>query len=358
MMEIQGIQASNTGAWENIMLKTENCSSEQMPKVAIVILNWNAWAVTEKALDSINCLRYPNHEVILVDNGSSCPQPVNFKDRFPNLIFVQTGVNLGYTGGNNAGIKVALKRHASYVLVLNNDVLVRDPDLLSKLVSASRNTPSAGIFAPQVVQYNRDGKKIPDRYHGRAQTFLRLLKVTNSSSNLIPHEGAHPYLMAASDQPQHLRCLDNDVLPVTYVCGCAMFITRLFLDRVGFFDERLFMYDDEYDLCLRGMDAGFQIQLVNSTSVSRLNVCSQNDMPSYRTYLFGRNRFLLAKKRNRTLHSAILLCLHLISSSKLAITLLQYGSWHQFAALIRGVRDGILCRWGMTPLLNTLLKPL
>src|SRR5688572_12881755 len=98
-----------------------------MPQVAIIVLNWNAWAVTEKALESLNCLRYPNHEVILVDNGSSCPKPADFLDKFPNLIFVQTGANLGYTGGNNAGIRVALKRHASYVLILNNDVLVKDP---------------------------------------------------------------------------------------------------------------------------------------------------------------------------------------------------------------------------------------
>jgi len=338
------------------MLNTENCPGE-MPQVAIIVLNWNAWAVTEKALESINCLRYPNHEVILVDNGSSCLQPEDFLDKFPNLIFVQTGANLGYTGGNNAGIKVALKRHASYVLILNNDVLVKDPDLLSKLVSASHDTPSAGIFAPQVVQYNRDGMKIPDRYYGRAQTLLGLLKGTNSSSDLSSHEGAHPYFLAVSDQDQHIQCLNNDVATVTQVCGCAMFITRPFLERVGFFDERLFMYDDEYDLCLRGIDAGFKIQQVKSTSVTRLNVCSQHDMPGYRTYLFGRNRFLLAKKRTRSLHSALFLCLHLISSSKLAITLLRYGSWHEFTSLINGVRDGILCRWGMTPLLNTLLKP-
>jgi GT2 family glycosyltransferase len=338
------------------VLNTENCQGE-MPQVAIIVLNWNAWAVTEKALESLNCLRYPNHEVILVDNGSSCPKSADFLDKFPNLIFVQTGANLGYTGGNNAGIRVALKRHASYVLILNNDVLVKDPDLLSKLVSASHDTPSAGIFAPQVIQYNRDGMKIPDRYYGRAQTLLGLLKGTRSSSDLSPHEeGAHPHFMAVSDQDQHIQCLNNDVATVTQVCGCAMFITRSFLERVGFFDERLFMYDDEYDLCLRGIDAGFKIQQVKSTSVTRLNVCSQHDMPGYRTYLFGRNRFLLAKKRTRPLHSALFLCLHLISSSKLAITLLRYGSWHEFTSLINGVRDGILCRWGMTPLLNTLLK--
>jgi len=337
------------------MLNTENCPGE-MPQVAVIVLNWNAWTVTEKALDSINCLRYPNYEVILVDNGSSCPQPAGFKYKFPNLIFIQTGANLGYTGGNNAGIKIALQRHASYVLILNNDVLVRDPDLLSKLVSASHKTPSAGIFAPQVVQYNRDGMKIRDRYDGRAQTLLSLLKGTNKSSNVSSHEDTRENVMSVTDRSQHTQCLDNDVAAVTQVCGCAMLISRTFLERVGIFDERLFMYDDEYDLCLRGMDAGFQIQQVNSTSVSRLNVCSQHDMPSYRTYLYGRNRFLLAKKRTRSLHSAVFLCLHLISSSKLAITLLRYGSWHELTSLVSGVRDGILSRWGMTPFLCTLLK--
>jgi GT2 family glycosyltransferase len=354
-MQIDEIPASKTGSWKSTMLNGDNWHAN-MPQVAVIVLNWNSWAVTEEALKSINCLRYPNREVILVDNGSSCPQPAGFKQKFPNLIFVQTGANLGYTGGNNAGIRVALQRHANYVLILNNDVLIRDPDLLSKLISASRDAPAAGIFAPQVVQYNRDGMKIRDRYHGRAQTLLSLLKGSNGSSNFGLRDDKHSNFLALSNRPQHTQWLNNDVASVTQVCGCAMLITRAFFDRVGFFDERLFMYDDEYDLCLRGIDAGFLILQVNSTSVSRLNVCSQSHMPSYRTYLFGRNRLLLAKKRPRSLHTTIFICLHLVSSSKLAITLLRYGRWHELISLISGVRDGILCRWGITQLLRTLLN--
>src|SRR5262245_33844723 len=109
-MEIQEIRASRT----NPTLDSKSCLTT-MPQVAVIVLNWNAWALTEKALDSISRLRYPNHEIILVDNGSSSPPPSEFKKTFPNIIFIQTGANLGYTGGNNAGIRVALQRHANYV---------------------------------------------------------------------------------------------------------------------------------------------------------------------------------------------------------------------------------------------------
>ena len=330
---------------------------EEAPQVAIVVLNWNAWDITQKALESLKCLRYPNYEIILVDNGSSS-KPDGFEKSFPNLLFVQTGSNLGYTGGNNAGIKIALARNADFVLILNNDVLVDDPNLLVKLVTVCRHSQAVGIVAPHVIQYTQNGVEIRQKYFGRLQALLTVLVLRAHSLSL--QEGSWRKTdeeITPSSRIESYRNLDNEFESVAQVCGCAMLVSRSFFERIGYFDERLFMYDDEYDLCLRGVDAGFLVLQATSVSVTRLNVCKQEAMPSYRTYLLGRNRFLLAKKRSRRLHAPVFIGLHLISSLKLAVTLVRHRRWAELASLLYGLRDGLLGRWGITPRLRTLLMP-
>lgn len=317
---------------------------ENWPKVDIVLLNWNAWHVTERSLGMLSRLQYPNYEVILVDNASTETKPEGFGRTVSDLIFVQTGANLGYTGGNNAGIRIALQRNADFILVLNNDVLVEDPSLLTKLVSLCRDMPWAGIVAPRILQYNFEGDQIKESYYGRAQALLSCLigdQTLNRSTS--------------PSRLQHPTQSDTEIEHVTQVCGCAMLIPRHVLERVGCFDERLFMYDDEYDLCLRVRDAGFQVTLLNNTSVSRLNVCSQSNMPAYRTYLLGRNRFLVASKMKHPFRFVVLISFHIISSIKLAGLLLRHRRWRQLRSLLVGFRDGLFFRWGITPQLRILL---
>jgi GT2 family glycosyltransferase len=310
-----------------------------MPKVATVVLNWNAWDITFKSLESLRRLCYPNYEVILVDNGSTT-KPESLEARFPDLHFIETGSNLGFTGGNNTGIKAALSRKADFVLILNNDVLVRDDNLLMALVSVAHENPAAGIIAPRVVQHSSQHDEIEGRYFGRAQQLMNWLLLPRTSEKISFNHSNGQQVESAN---------------ATQVCGCAMLISRTLLETVGTFDERLFMYDDEYDLCLRAIEAGFQIIEVRSTSVTRLNVCSQADMPCYRTYLVGRNRFLLAKKQPQKLRRAFVIFIHLGSSLKLALILFQHKRWQELCSLFGGLRDGILSRWGITSQLRDLL---
>ena len=330
-------------------LKPVKVALEKAPQVAIIVLNWNAWDLTQKALESLRCLRYPNYEIILVDNGS-LTKPDGFEKSFPNLLFVQTGSNLGYTGGNNAGIKIALARNADFILILNNDVLVEDPNLLIKLVTVCRHSQAVGIVAPRILQYTHNGVEIRQKYFGRIQTLLSVLVLGARS---LSFRGCS-WRKMLEETTSSIR---NEFEGVAQVCGCAMLVSRSFFERIGYFDERLFMYDDEYDLCLRGVDAGFLVLQATSVSVTRLNVCKQEAMPSYRTYLLGRNRFLLAKKRSRRLHAPLFIGLHLVSSLKLALTLVRHRRWAELGSLLYGLRDGVLGRWGITPRLRILLMP-
>jgi len=130
-----------------------------MPKVAIIILDWNGWPDTEECLRSLQKLDYPDFEIILIDNGS--------KQRFPDIgsqfddlriIQVKNEKNLGFTGGNNQGIEMAMDREVDYVLLLNNDTVV-ESDFLSKMLAAGEADKRVGMIGPVIYDYN-DRKKI------------------------------------------------------------------------------------------------------------------------------------------------------------------------------------------------------
>ena len=99
------------------------------PLVSIVTLNWNQAAVTCDLLASLERVTYPRVEVVVVDNGSE-PRDLALLDAYyPHPRLIKSPTNLGFTGGNNLGMRQA---RGEYVLLLNNDTEV-EPDFLDKV---------------------------------------------------------------------------------------------------------------------------------------------------------------------------------------------------------------------------------
>ena len=122
----------------------------QKPLVYVIVLNWNAEAVTAECLESLVGLAYPNYRVVLVDNGSSDHSGAVLARRFPDVCLLQMERNLGYTGGNNVGIRKALAAGADYVFLLNNDTTVA-PDLLDQLVDIAESDTSIAAVNPKIL---------------------------------------------------------------------------------------------------------------------------------------------------------------------------------------------------------------
>src|SRR5690242_19791800 len=78
------------------------------PRIAVIVLNWNGRDDTLQCLESLLHLSYSNFEVIVVDNGSQDNSVAAIRDRFPKVLLLETGANLGYAEGNNVGIRAAL----------------------------------------------------------------------------------------------------------------------------------------------------------------------------------------------------------------------------------------------------------
>lgn len=314
----------------------------------IVVLNWNAWDITERCLDSIKALNYPNYEITIVDNGSQIAAPIYFKEKYLNCRIHQIGENLGYTGGNNAGIKTALSRHADLILILNNDAVIEDPDMLNKLVVCFLALPAVGIVGPKLREYSPNGALIGDGYalSRSLQLLISVIRRRFLGRSLTEKDFYR-------ETVEEIGC-QTDTISVPFVSGSVMLISRQVFDLIGFLDEQLFMYDDETDFCLRALEAGLKIIYVQNTSVARVT-CTTEEMPAYRAYLQGRNRFLLARKRKTWLQSAIVACIHLLSSLRITVILIKHKRWKEVTSMTCGLWDGVVGHWGITPKLRGLI---
>src|SRR3990172_12355245 len=127
-----------------------------IPKVSIVILNWNGLQDTLACLESLKAVDYPSFEIILVDNGSTDGSPEKLASLVkgnPKVKLILSPKNLGFSGGCNVAIQRALDQGAEYVLLLNNDTHV-NPRFLAPLVRAALSDQKIGIVGPKVYYSN------------------------------------------------------------------------------------------------------------------------------------------------------------------------------------------------------------
>lgn len=212
------------------------------PKVFIVILNWNQGAMTLDCLRSLQSLNYANYQVVLVDNGSTDGSPDLVRAQFPECILIESKVNLGYSEGNNLGIRYALEHGADFLLLLNNDTLV-DGEMLTRLVQAAQSDPQVGITGPTMFYANP-----PDMLWGGENRVVwpRATVVRNRMGECLEAEALRRQAPLEAD----------------YIDSCAILIKREVLEKVGLFDGRYFINFDDVDFNLRARKAGYTVQYV------------------------------------------------------------------------------------------------
>ena len=243
------------------------------PRVAIIILNWNGLRDTIACLESLSRLDYPHYQVVVVDNGSTDGSVEAIQGRFPEATLIENGENLGFTGGNNVGLRYALTQGADYALLLNNDTEVA-PDFLSRLVQAAEADPRIGVAGPTLYYYARPdliwsaGGAI-DWRHGQTR-MVGLNEPESGQFGTAPRE-------------------------VDFVTGCALLIKRAVMERVGLLDERFFAYYEEAEWCVRAQRAGFRVVNVPMAKVWHKIPLDARDHSPLVHYYMTRNRLLFLK---------------------------------------------------------------
>ncbi len=245
------------------------------PLISIVVLNWNGKKFIDPFIESFKKLDYPADklELIFTDNASS-DGSVDYINRkykgLKQLKVVQTGGNYGYAGGNNRGIKHA---EGEYVLVCNND-LVLDPKLVSELVRISREK-SADITVPKLMFLNKPG------YINNAGSMLE-------ENNIWP---VRERGFGKKDSEEFAKAVE-----ITAFCGACVLFSREFLENVGLFDEKFFMYFEDGDLSWRGQKAGYKYFLAPKALAYHEHTGTSKEGSPLFNYYVGRNRLLILMK--------------------------------------------------------------
>ncbi|CUH94500.1 hypothetical protein P22_0566 [Propionispora sp. 2/2-37] len=124
-----------------------------MDKVAIIVLNYLNYNDTIECVESISVDQYPEKEIVIVDNGSTNDSRERLEEKYRNcegihLVFSEQ--NGGFARGNNLGIRYAtVILGCSFVLLVNNDTLFRDPRMITALMEAYE--PGVGVLGPRII---------------------------------------------------------------------------------------------------------------------------------------------------------------------------------------------------------------
>ena len=122
-------------------------------KTVIILINWNSFKYIHQCLISLKKCSSSTFDIIVVDNGSEDLSVEQLKKEHPGIILINSGVNLGFAGGNNLGIKYALQSAYKYVMLLNNDTFV-EPDFMDVLVEYMDENPDVGLIQPKIFCNN------------------------------------------------------------------------------------------------------------------------------------------------------------------------------------------------------------
>ncbi|MCB9883273.1 MAG: glycosyltransferase family 2 protein [Planctomycetes bacterium] len=226
------------------------------PELSIVVLSWNTKDLLEACLSSLRALGdRVSREVIVVDNASEDGSADHVASRHAWCLLIRNERNEGYARGNNVGIRAA---SGSKILLLNSDTEVQE-GALDRLCAFLDEHPEHGAVGGGLR--NPDGSIQPACM--RFPTLLTALFFDMELERRWPENPAtFRYFMRDYD---HATSRDVDQPP-----GACLLVRRSALERIGLFDETLWLYFNDVDLCQRLWKAGYRIHyLVEACVVHR-----------------------------------------------------------------------------------------
>lgn len=341
-------------------------------KICILILNWNNWPDTVACLESIFQISFNNFQIVVIDNGSTDdsgkkiqewaggklrtdnpfipyspgnkPIPIVSYDRQASerggnpeqehslsdslgggvnhpLVFIQTGANLGYGGGNNVGLRFALKREDfSHVWILNNDTVCHR-DALQELMACMESDDKTGAVGSKLLYYNR-----PDTLH------------MAGGCRVVPWMGNAS--MIGVDEKDDGRW--DEPLEPDYISGASLLIKKKVLENVGLMDERYFLYWEDADWGVRMRRNGYRLLYCPASRVWHKEGGTAGRLSPDSDYYWVRNGLFFMKK----FYPALLPLMPVSYFLKYTLIRLLKGQPLHFSAFLGGLKDFLMGKTG------------
>jgi GT2 family glycosyltransferase len=241
------------------------------PKVIVLTLNYNGKSLLDDCITSFLVNNYPNYEIVMIDNGSNDGSEEYVNATYPTVTCIQTGKNLGYSGGFNEGLKYAFEyRKADFALITNNDVKV-DSKVINALVEAALEDPLRGFVTGKVYYYDQPnilqsvGKyEHPLRWNG-------------------DHIGAKEIDKGQYNEPSE-RFFIDDIFTL---------VRREVYEELGGYDTTYFLQCEEYDWQARAKKAGYKFYYTPFAKIWHKESMTLGKWSPHKAYYDARNPLIV-----------------------------------------------------------------
>jgi len=275
---------------------------------------------------------------------------LNPKSSYP-LIFIQTGKNLGFAGGNNVGIKYAMaKGNYDYIWLLNNDTVI-DKDALREMVKLGKNNDKIGIIGSKLL------------YYDKPNTIQAL-----GGSNQITWNISRKHIC---DLEEDRLEYNNDFEINGYICGASLLAKKKVIEMVGVIDVNYFMLVEDVDWCFRALKKNWKLfysgkskvwhkfgasikkSNVNKIFLGRRSKRFPIDKFILNNYYFTKSCLYFAKKNYNKYF--VFTCLQIffnIVIKSIGVLLYDNYKFYRIKILFKGFYDGLTGKTGETIKLN------
>jgi len=365
------------------------------PRVSIIILNWNGWRDTVEALESLYQIKYPNYQVVVVDNHSEDDSIERILEYCDGSLEVESPF-FRYDP-NNKPVKVLeieeeeLKNSEGKILdetkIAFSSSLEAENNFEQVKNAISSKNPSSQVKNHLVLIKNHEnhgfaeGNNLGMRYalKNLNPDFLLLL---NNDTVVDPYflsellnqvgnagiAGSKIYFYHDRDLIQSLgfkiRWSRGEMVSVGYmsrdesksregsknysndldaVSGCSMLIRRDVLDEIGLFNEKCFLYYEDTDICLRAKRAGFKIVCADRSKLWHKDSASSKKISGTREYYSARNLFLFMRKYagKKEFYTFLIYFFAFKFWFTAVLILLYHRETSAFGSYVKGISDGL-----------------
>jgi len=249
---------------------------KNMPKVAVVILNWNGRFFLEKFLPSVYNSTYSNIEFIVGDNASTDDSIAFIEQNYPKITILKNKENYGFAGGYN---EILSRVEADYYVLLNSDVEVKS-NWIEPVIELLESSEKLAAAQPKILSYH---KKTHFEHAGAAGGYIDTFGYPFCRGRILQE--------MEEDKGQY-----NDVQEIFWATGAALFIKAQVWKEVGGFDADFFAHMEEIDLCWRLQQRGYRIAYCPSSEIYHVGGGTLNTSNPKKTYLNFRNNLFMLQK--------------------------------------------------------------
>lgn len=248
-------------------------AGNQLPQVAVVILNWNGRKFLEQFMPSVLATTYENTRIIVADNYSTDDSVSFLQSAYPAVEIIRNESNQGFAQGYNAALT---RVNSDYYVLLNSDIEVT-PGWIEPVISLMESDPKIAACQPKILSWHN--KKMFE-YAGAGGGWIDSLG--------YPFARGRVFDVCEPDKGQY-----NDAAPCFWATGASLFIRADVFHKAGGFDPTFFAHQEEIDLCWRIQLMGYKVYAQPASVVYHVGGGTLPKGNSRKTFLNFRNNLLM-----------------------------------------------------------------